>query len=104
MRNVQFEERLKVEKQGARERVESFKETIKDLEAQVHAQTRRNTQLQELLDLQKASLDANNETKAITAKNESTFQLLNEQLREQLEENRRILNNERQRLKTLEEE
>ncbi|CAG8566281.1 4355_t:CDS:10, partial [Acaulospora colombiana] len=100
----QAEERLKVEKQGAKEKVESLIENIKDLETQLQAQNRRNVQLQELISIQKASMEATNESKVIAAKAENTFSMLNEQLREQLEEKNKSIDNERQRVKNLEEQ
>ncbi|CAG8458864.1 846_t:CDS:2 [Diversispora eburnea] len=98
------EEVLKVEKQGAKEKTDILIENVKDLESQLQAQNRRNTQLQELISIQKASMDATKESKAITAKAENTFAMLNEQLREQLEEKNKTIDNERQRVKHLEEQ
>ncbi|RHZ48822.1 hypothetical protein Glove_541g46 [Diversispora epigaea] len=98
------EEVLKVEKQGAKEKADILIENVKDLESQLQAQNRRNIQLQELISIQKASMDATKESKAITAKAENTFAMLNEQLREQLEEKNKTIDNERHRVKLLEEQ
>ncbi|CAG8537275.1 3644_t:CDS:10, partial [Racocetra fulgida] len=83
-REKQAEERLKVEKQGAKEKAESLIENIKDIEAQLQAQNRRNSQLQEMISMQKASME--------------------EQLREQLEEKNKTIENERRRVKNLEDQ
>ncbi|CAB4408475.1 unnamed protein product [Rhizophagus irregularis] len=98
-REKQSEERLKVEKQGAKEKVESLIDNIKDLETQIQALNRRNNQLQELISIQKASMEVNNESKAIAAKAEHTFSMLNEQLREQLEEKNKTIETERKNSK-----
>ncbi|CAG8574234.1 23914_t:CDS:2, partial [Racocetra persica] len=104
-REKQAEERLKVEKQGAKEKVESLIENIKDIEAQLQAQNRRNSQLQEMMSMQKASMEeATNESKVREAKVENTFAMLNEQLREQLEEKNKTIENERRRVKNLEDQ
>jgi chromosome segregation ATPase len=103
-REKQSEERLKVEKQGAKEKVESLIENIKDLETQVQALNRRNNQLQELINIQKASMEATNESKAIAAKAEHTFSMLNEQLRDQLEEKNKTIETERQKFKELQDQ
>ncbi|GBB97295.1 hypothetical protein RclHR1_02960008 [Rhizophagus clarus] len=103
-REKQSEERLKVEKQGAKEKVESLIENIKDLETQIQALNRRNNQLQELISIQKASMEVNNESKAIAAKAEQTFSMLNEQLREQLEEKNKTIDAERKKFKELQDQ
>ncbi|CAG8541751.1 980_t:CDS:10, partial [Ambispora gerdemannii] len=103
-RMIQAEERLKIEKQGARVKVDSIRESNKDLEAEIQSLNRRNTQLQELLDFNKTQMELSNETKAFTAKAENTLALFNDQLRAQLEEKNRALDNERERLKALEEQ
>ncbi|CAG8474184.1 14801_t:CDS:10 [Funneliformis caledonium] len=103
-REIQSEERLKVEKQGAKEKVESLVENIKGFETQIQALNRRNNELQELITIQKASMEAANENKTITAKAEHTFSMLNEQLCEQLEEKNKTIEAERQRLKELQDQ
>ncbi|CAG8744184.1 1539_t:CDS:2, partial [Dentiscutata heterogama] len=98
-------ERLQIEKQSAKEKVETLIENIKDIETQLQAQNRRNTQLQEMISMQKASMEeATNESKVRAAKVENTFAMLNEQLREQLDEKNKTIENERQRVKNLEEQ
>ncbi|CAG8465628.1 1197_t:CDS:10, partial [Ambispora leptoticha] len=103
-RMIQAEERLQIEKQGARVKVDSMRESNKDLEAQIQSLNRRNAQLQELLDFQKTQMEVSNETKAFTYKAENTLALFNEQLRAQLEEKNKALDNERERLKALEDQ
>ncbi|CAG8759010.1 21277_t:CDS:10 [Gigaspora margarita] len=104
-REKEAEERLQTEKQSAKEKGESLIENIKDIETQLQAQNRRNTQLQEMISMQKASMEeATNESKVRAAKVENTFAMLNEQLREQLEEKNKTIENERQRVKNLEDQ
>ncbi|CAH1761916.1 3981_t:CDS:10 [Entrophospora sp. SA101] len=103
-KDMQSVERFKNEAQTSKERIDSLNETLKDIETQLQAQIRRNNQLQELNSIQKASMEATNESKAIAAKAESTFAMLNEQLREQMEEKNKTIESERQRIKKYEEQ
>ncbi|KAI9140837.1 hypothetical protein BKA69DRAFT_1077983 [Paraphysoderma sedebokerense] len=103
---LESEEKLRMERRGARDRVNELTENIRNLERQLETSKRKNLQMQELLTLHKANLQTAlstaQESTLSRSKTESTLARLNEQLREELSHQTRMIGTDSEKLQTLE--